>query len=48
VQPPQNTLHIAVETWVADAGWPDMGAPVDEAFSIVEHELGFAHQPQAR
>jgi AcrR family transcriptional regulator len=43
-----NTLHIAVETWIGDVGRRDLGAVVDEAFSIVEHELGFAHQPQAK
>jgi AcrR family transcriptional regulator len=41
-----NTLQIAVETWVAGAGRGNLGAMVDEAFSIVEHGLSFA--PTAR
>jgi len=42
-----NTWHIAVDTWIADGGRRDLGALVDEAFSIVEEELGFAHPTQA-
>jgi hypothetical protein len=41
-----NTLHIAVETWVADGGRRNLGALVDEAFSIVEDELRFTHPVQ--
>jgi AcrR family transcriptional regulator len=41
-----NTLQIAVETWIANGGRRNLGVLVDEAFSIVENELGFA--PRAR
>jgi len=41
-----NTLHIAVDTWIVEGGRRNLGALVDEAFSIVEDELGFA--PPAR
>jgi AcrR family transcriptional regulator len=42
-----NTLHIAVETWVADGGRRNLGTVVDEAFAIVEHELCFAQTARA-